>query len=58
MLCFPMLISSLPGANPRLPEHKIGVFCSGARLSFGSGGFYLVFSRLLFAYPTFMSYFC
>ena len=26
MLCFPMLISSLPGANPSLPEHKIGVF--------------------------------
>ena len=26
MLCFPMLISSLPGANPPLPEHKIGVF--------------------------------
>ena len=23
---FPMLISSLPGANPLLPEHKIGVF--------------------------------
>ena len=22
MLCFPKLISSLPGANPRLPEHK------------------------------------
>ena len=21
-----MLISSLPGANPRLPEHKIGIF--------------------------------
>ena len=26
MLCFPMLISSLPGANPYLSEHKIGVF--------------------------------
>ena len=26
MLCFPMLISSLPGANPPLPEHKIEVF--------------------------------
>ena len=26
MLCFPMLISSLPGANPLLPEHKIEVF--------------------------------
>ena len=26
MLCFPMLISSLPRANPLLPEHKIGVF--------------------------------
>ena len=26
MLCFPMLISSLPTANTRLPEHKIGVF--------------------------------
>ena len=26
MLCFPMLISSLPGANPLLPEHKIGIF--------------------------------
>ena len=23
MLCFPMLISSLLGANPFLPEHKI-----------------------------------
>ena len=23
---FPMLISPLPGANPCLPEHKIGVF--------------------------------
>ena len=22
MLCFPKLISSFPGANPRLPEHK------------------------------------
>ena len=26
MLCFPMLISSLPGANPLPPEHKIEVF--------------------------------
>ena len=26
MLCFPMPIISLPGANPSLPEHKIGVF--------------------------------
>ena len=26
MLCFPMLISSLPGANHSLFEHKIGVF--------------------------------
>ena len=26
MLCFPMLISSLPGANPYLSEHKIEVF--------------------------------
>ena len=26
MLCFPMLISSLPGANPLPPEHKIGIF--------------------------------
>ena len=26
MLCFPMLISSLPRANPLLPEHKIGIF--------------------------------
>ena len=26
MLCFPMLISSLPGANPYLFEHKIEVF--------------------------------
>ena len=26
MLCFPMLISPLPGANPPLHEHKIGVF--------------------------------
>ena len=26
MLYFPMLISSLPGANPPLPEHKIGIF--------------------------------
>ena len=26
MLCFPMLISSLPGANPPLPEHEIEVF--------------------------------
>ena len=26
MLCFPMLISSLPGANPCLSEYKIGVF--------------------------------
>ena len=26
MLCFPMLISSLLGANPFLPEHKIGIF--------------------------------
>ena len=39
-------------------SRKSGFLCSGARLSFGSGGFYLVFSRLLFAYPTFMSYFC
>ena len=28
MLCFPMLISSLPGANPSLPEHKNGIFVS------------------------------
>ena len=26
MLCFPMLSSSLPSANPLLPEHKIEVF--------------------------------
>ena len=26
MLCFPMIISSLPGANPLLLEHKIEVF--------------------------------
>ena len=26
MLCFPMLISSLPDANPLPPEHKIEVF--------------------------------
>ena len=26
MLCFPMPIISLPGANPSLPEHKIGIF--------------------------------
>ena len=26
MLCFPKLISSLPGANPPLPEHPIGIF--------------------------------
>ena len=26
MLCFPMLISSLPSANLLLLEHKIGVF--------------------------------
>ena len=26
MLCFPMLISPLPGANPPLHEHKIEVF--------------------------------
>ena len=26
MLCFPMLISSLPRANPLLLEHKIEVF--------------------------------
>ena len=26
MLCFPMLISSLPDANPLLPEYKIEVF--------------------------------
>ena len=26
MLCFPMLISSITGANPLPPEHKIGVF--------------------------------
>ena len=58
MLCFPMIISSLPGANPRLPEHKIGVFVLGRAFVFWNGGFYLVFSRLLFAYPTFMSYFC
>ena len=37
---------------------KSGFLCSGGRLSFGCSGFYLVFSRLLFAYPTFMSYFC
>ena len=34
MLCFPMLISSLPGANPRLPEHKIGVFVLGSAFVF------------------------
>ena len=37
---------------------KSAFLCSGARLFLGSGGFYLAFSRLLFAYPTFMSYFC
>ena len=26
MLCFPMLISSLPGANPPPPEHKNSIF--------------------------------
>ena len=26
LLCFPKLISSLPGTNPPLPEHKIEVF--------------------------------
>ena len=26
MLCFPKLISPLPGANPPLHEHKIGIF--------------------------------
>ena len=26
MLCFPMLISSLPSANPLLLEHKYGIF--------------------------------
>ena len=36
MLCFPKLISSLPGANPPLPEHKIEVFVHfwGLELSF------------------------
>ena len=34
MLCFPMLISSFPGANPRLPEHKIGVFVLGSAFVF------------------------
>ena len=29
MLCFPMLISSLPDANPLPPEHKIGIFVLG-----------------------------
>ena len=37
MLCFPMLISSLPGANPRLPEHKIGVFVRCAEGGEGGG---------------------
>ena len=34
MLCFPMLISSLPSANPLLPEHKIGIFVLGMRWFF------------------------
>ena len=43
MLCFPMLISSITGANPLPPEHKNGVFmrycpselgCSNSTLSF------------------------
>ena len=37
MLCFPKLISSLPGANPPLPEHKIEVFVLGLPLSAASG---------------------
>ena len=34
MLCFPMLISSLPGANPLPPEHKIGIFVLGRAFVF------------------------
>ena len=29
MLCFPKLISSFPGANPRLPEHRNADFVLG-----------------------------
>ena len=32
-----MLISSLPGANSRFPEHKIGIFVLG-EVSSGGGG--------------------
>ena len=34
MLCFPKLISSLPGANPLPPEHKIEVFVLGRAFVF------------------------
>ena len=50
MLCFPMLISSLPGANPLLPEHKIGVFVRFQASEPPFSGFSSTKSRFLCAF--------
>ena len=50
MLCFPMLISSLPGANPRLPEHKIGIFVRFLPLEPSFSGISSTKSRFLCAF--------
>ena len=60
MLCFPMLISSLPGANPRLPEHKIGIFVRFLPLEPSFSGISSTKSRFLCAFtlrnPCFQSF--
>ena len=50
MLCFPMLISPLPGANPPLHEHKIGVFVRFWGLEPPFSGFSSTKSRFLCAF--------
>ena len=57
IVVFVLFLASEPPFSGILST-KSRFLCSGARLFLGSGGFYLAFSRLLFAYPTFMSYFC
>ena len=46
-LCFLMLIFSLPGANSRFPEHKIGIFVRFCPLKPPFSGFSSTKSRFL-----------
>ena len=50
MLCFPMLISFLPGANHSLLEHKIGIFVRFWGLEALFSGFSSTKSRFLCAF--------